>query len=44
MSSDAYALMLAVYAIVNGNDQGWGWAQTLGTLGAAGARSWSSSS
>jgi MFS family permease len=29
------ALMLAVYAIVNGNEQGWGSAQTLGTLGAA---------
>ena len=31
------ALMLAVYAIVNGNEQGWGSAQTLGPLGAAGA-------
>jgi EmrB/QacA subfamily drug resistance transporter len=31
------ALMLAVYAIVNGNEQGWGSAQTLGMLGAAGA-------
>ena len=29
------ALMLAVYAIVNGNEQGWGSAQTLGMLGAA---------
>ena len=29
------ALMLAVYAIVNGNDQGWLSAQTLGLLGAA---------
>ncbi|MDX6591458.1 MAG: hypothetical protein QOJ13_654 [Gaiellales bacterium] len=29
------ALMLAVYAIVNGNDAGWGSAQTLGLLGAA---------
>jgi EmrB/QacA subfamily drug resistance transporter len=29
------ALMLAVYAIVNGNDSGWGSAQTLGLLGAA---------
>src|SRR5829696_4340468 len=31
------ALMLAVYAIVNGNEQGSGSAQTLGMLGAAGA-------
>ncbi|HKP18786.1 MAG TPA: MFS transporter [Gaiellaceae bacterium] len=29
------ALMLAVYAIVNGNDKGWTSAQTLGLLGAA---------
>jgi EmrB/QacA subfamily drug resistance transporter len=29
------ALMLAVYAIVNGNDTGWGSAQTLGLLGAS---------
>jgi EmrB/QacA subfamily drug resistance transporter len=29
------ALMLAVYAIVNGNDRGWLSAQTLGLLGAA---------
>ena len=29
------SLMLAVYAIVNGNEQGWGSAQTLGMLGAA---------
>src|SRR5207245_1484028 len=29
------ALMLAVYAIVNGNDKGWTSAQTLGILGAA---------
>jgi EmrB/QacA subfamily drug resistance transporter len=29
------ALMLAVYAIVNGNDEGWGSAQTLGLLAAA---------
>src|SRR5688500_3439496 len=29
------ALMLAVYAIVNGNEAGWGSAQTLGLLGAA---------
>jgi EmrB/QacA subfamily drug resistance transporter len=29
------ALMLAVYAIVNGNDQGWTSAQTLGLLAAA---------
>jgi EmrB/QacA subfamily drug resistance transporter len=29
------ALMLAVYAIVNGNDKGWLSAQTLGLLGAA---------
>jgi EmrB/QacA subfamily drug resistance transporter len=29
------ALMLAVYAIVNGNDEGWLSAQTLGLLGAA---------
>jgi EmrB/QacA subfamily drug resistance transporter len=29
------ALMLAVYAIVNGNDAGWGSAQTLGLLSAA---------
>jgi EmrB/QacA subfamily drug resistance transporter len=29
------ALMLAVYAIVNGNQQGWTSAQTLGLLGAA---------
>ncbi len=29
------ALMLAVYAIVNGNEQGWTSAQTLGLLGAA---------
>jgi EmrB/QacA subfamily drug resistance transporter len=31
------ALMLAVYAIVNGNQVGWTSAQTLGLLGAAGA-------
>ncbi len=31
------ALMLAVYAIVNGNTAGWSSAQTLGLLGAAGA-------
>jgi EmrB/QacA subfamily drug resistance transporter len=31
------ALMLAVYAIVNGNDVGWTTARTLGLLGAAGA-------
>jgi EmrB/QacA subfamily drug resistance transporter len=31
------ALMLAVYAIVNGNQAGWTSAQTLGLLGAAGA-------
>ena len=31
------ALMLAVYAIVNGNEQGWGSAQTLGMLGASAA-------
>jgi EmrB/QacA subfamily drug resistance transporter len=30
------SLMLAVYAIVNGNDAGWTSAQTLGLLGAAG--------
>src|SRR5207249_4534764 len=29
------ALMLAVYAIVNGNDAGWGSGQTLGLLAAA---------
>ena len=29
------ALMLAVYAIVNGNDTGWSSAQTLGMLAAA---------
>jgi EmrB/QacA subfamily drug resistance transporter len=29
------ALMLAVYAIVNGNEAGWGSGQTLGLLGAA---------
>ncbi|MFL5983173.1 MAG: MFS transporter [Gaiellaceae bacterium] len=29
------SLMLAVYAIVNGNDKGWTSAQTLGVLGAA---------
>jgi MFS family permease len=29
------SLMLAVYAIVNGNEQGWSSAQTLGLLGAA---------
>jgi EmrB/QacA subfamily drug resistance transporter len=29
------SLMLAVYAIVNGNDAGWGSAQTLGLLGGA---------
>jgi EmrB/QacA subfamily drug resistance transporter len=29
------ALMLAVYAVVNGNQNGWTSAQTLGTLGAA---------
>jgi EmrB/QacA subfamily drug resistance transporter len=29
------SLMLAVYAIVNGNDEGWTSAQTLGLLGAA---------
>ena len=37
------ALVLAVYAIVNGNEAGWGSAQTLGLLGAAGvllAPSW----
>jgi len=31
------ALMLAVYAIVNGNDQGWGSGQTLGLLAGAAA-------
>ena len=31
------ALMLAVYAIVNGNEQGWTSARTLGMLGAAAA-------
>jgi EmrB/QacA subfamily drug resistance transporter len=31
------ALMLAVYAIVNGNQEGWSSAQTLGLLGAAAA-------
>jgi EmrB/QacA subfamily drug resistance transporter len=31
------SLMLAVYAIVNGNDKGWTSAQTLGLLGAAAA-------
>jgi EmrB/QacA subfamily drug resistance transporter len=31
------ALMIAVYAIVNGNDVGWTTARTLGLLGAAGA-------
>src|SRR3954470_19737777 len=31
------ALMLAVYAIVNGNENGWTSAQTLGLLGVAGA-------
>jgi EmrB/QacA subfamily drug resistance transporter len=31
------ALMLAVYAIVNGNEVGWGTAQTLGMLAASGA-------
>jgi len=31
------ALMLAVYAIVNGNQNGWTSAETLGLLGAAGA-------
>ena len=31
------SLMLAVYAIVNGNEQGWTSAQTLGVLGAAAA-------
>jgi MFS family permease len=31
------ALMLAVYAIVNGNQNGWGSAETLGLLGAAAA-------
>jgi EmrB/QacA subfamily drug resistance transporter len=31
------SLMLAVYAIVNGNEVGWTSAQTLGLLGAAGA-------
>ncbi|MFL5972774.1 MAG: DHA2 family efflux MFS transporter permease subunit [Gaiellaceae bacterium] len=30
------SLMLAVYAIVNGNEEGWTSAQTLGMLGAAG--------
>ncbi len=30
------SLMLAVYAIVNGNDEGWGSGQTLGLLAAAG--------
>ena len=29
------SLMLAVYAIVNGNEKGWGSAQTLGVLGAS---------
>ncbi|MES2399821.1 MAG: MFS transporter, partial [Pseudomonadota bacterium] len=29
------SLMLAVYAVVNGNEAGWGSAQTLGLLGAA---------
>ena len=37
------ALMLAVYAIVNGNQEGWTSLQTLGLLGAA-ARCWPSSS
>ena len=31
------SLMMAVYAIVNGNQAGWSSAQTLGLLGAAGA-------
>ena len=31
------SLMLAVYAIINGNEEGWGSAQTLGLLGAAAA-------
>jgi EmrB/QacA subfamily drug resistance transporter len=31
------ALMLAVYAIVNGNDSGWGSGQTVGLLAGAGA-------
>jgi predicted MFS family arabinose efflux permease len=31
------SLMLAVYAIVNGNEQGWGSTQTLGMLGASAA-------
>src|ERR671936_1134517 len=31
------SLMLAVYAIVNGNETGWSSAQTIGLLGAAGA-------
>lgn len=31
------SLMLAVYAVVNGNAVGWGSAQTIGTLGAAAA-------
>jgi EmrB/QacA subfamily drug resistance transporter len=31
------SLMLAVYAIINGNEQGWTSAQTLGLLGAAAA-------
>jgi EmrB/QacA subfamily drug resistance transporter len=31
------ALMLAVYAIINGNDKGWTSAETLGVLGAAAA-------
>jgi EmrB/QacA subfamily drug resistance transporter len=31
------SLMLAVYAIVNGNESGWGSAQTVGLLAAAGA-------
>ena len=29
------AIMIAVYAIVNGNEEGWTSAQTLGMLGAA---------
>jgi EmrB/QacA subfamily drug resistance transporter len=31
------SLMLAVYAIINGNEQGWGSTQTLGLLGASAA-------
>ena len=37
------SLMIAVYAIVNGNEQGWTSGRTLGLL-AVGRRSWRSSS